>query len=81
MHRALVSVALVATLSTTGCTPLAVGCVVGGTASLVGAKVIHKDNCDGEGCAYTNVIAAMLAVIGVGFVVGGAIGLAIEHNN
>jgi hypothetical protein len=80
MNRSLVSVALAAAISTTGCTPLAVGCVIGGGASLVGAKVVYKDNCDGEGCAYANVMAALLAVIGVGLVLGGGIDLAVEHH-
>ena len=80
MNRTLVSAALVAAMSAAGCTPLAVGCVVGGGASLIGAKVIHTDNCDSEGCAYSNVLAAVLAVIGVGLVLGGGIDLAIEYH-
>ena len=81
MNRMLISVALVVAISTAGCAPLAVGCVVGGSASLIGAKAIETDNCDSEGCAYSNVVAALLAVIGVGLVLGGGIDLAVEHNN
>ena len=81
MKRRILSLALVASISAAGCAPLAIGCVVGGTASLVGAKAVLPDHCSGEGCAYSQMLALVLATIGLGLVLGGGIDLAIEHNN
>lgn len=71
---------MTALIGIAGCMPVAVGSVVVGGGSLVTGKVMHKDHCDGEGCAYSNLMATTLMVIGLGLVVGGGIGIAVHEN-
>ncbi len=72
---------LLAAVTSSACsTPVAVGSMLAGGGALVGAKVIYKEDCDGEGCGYGNLLAVLLGTIGFSFFVGGSVGLAVENN-
>ncbi|MBA2539643.1 MAG: hypothetical protein H0V17_08420 [Deltaproteobacteria bacterium] len=79
-RHAVATVILAAVTSNACSTPVAVGSMVVGGGAMLGAKAMHKSNCDGEGCVYGNLLAALIGVIGVGLVVGGGIGLAVEKH-
>jgi hypothetical protein len=79
MSRAVLALVLAGSVTTSACVPAAVGCLVGGGVSLLASKGMHKDNCSGEGCVYTNLMAGMLALIGLGLVIGGGIALAVDE--
>jgi len=81
MSRRALALALAASISAAGCAPVAIACVVGGSASLIGAKAVIPDHCSGEGCAYSTMLAVVLATVGLGLLIGGGVALAVEHNN
>jgi len=73
MRRA--SLLAVMSLSLSACTPLAVTAVVGGAVVTAASAPAASRDCDGEGCAYTKVLAMLGIVLGVGLAAGGAIAL------
>ena len=60
-------------------TPVAIGSLAAGGGGLVVTKVIYKDDCDGEGCIYGNVLAFMLGVVSLSLIAVGGVSLAIDE--
>ena len=78
--RAVLSIALCAALGLgSGCTAVAVGALALGAGATVTAGVMYDNNCDGEGCAYGNVAALSLALVGVCAMAGGGGYLIKDH--
>jgi hypothetical protein len=80
MRTILASVLSLAFVSAACSTPVAIGIGAAGGASLIGAATVWvpEDKCDGEGCAYSNAIALLLATLGASLVAVAGISLAVE---
>jgi hypothetical protein len=80
MNRLVVSLVLALTVPAAGCVPVAVGCVVAGSGSLIAAHGIYHDHCDSLHCAYRDMDAIMVGLVGAILLGVGAIDLAVRKN-
>lgn len=66
-----IALALALSTTTAACTPVAIaGIIAGGGVAAVSASSADK-TCDGEGCAYTKVLASLGFLLGLGMMAGG----------
>jgi hypothetical protein len=59
--------------------PVAIGAMAVGGGGLIATKAIYKEDCDGEGCIYGNVLAFMLGVVSLSLVIVGGVSLSIDE--